>query len=147
MIVTFQHTETKHRHFRNNLNLCVEFDNNLNIIKSADMYDDIDENLASKFCECFNLEKKLDVDSYKMNVDIMYQIYKETITKNGLIRVIKEFPRCKNGYFKRGRSVVIARNINAKYDKKDKLYKTNSLVAYAKTRSKLILQYKSVSFI
>lgn len=147
MIVTFQHTETKRRHSKGDLTLFVEYDNTPNIIKKIDMYDDIDNILVFGFCEFFDRYKKQTLDSYRINVDIMYQIYKESITKNGLTRIIRTFPRRSNGYFKKGTQVIIARSLNAKYDKNNNMYNGNCLVAYAKTRNTIVLKYKSVSFI
>lgn len=147
MIVAYEHVEMKRRHSKSNLILKVEFDNNIGIVKNYDNYDYIDTYGASKFCAMFEKYKRLSLDEYKFNVDVMHQIYKETIAKHNLARIVREFPRQNNGTFKKNRIVIIARSMNAKYNKEKDMYECSCIIAHSKNAKTLEVQYCTSSFI
>lgn len=147
MIVTYEQAENRRRHSKDDLILKVEFDNNINIVKKYDNYDDIDTYGANEFCSMFEKHRKLSLDEYKFNVDVMHQIYRETISKHNLVRIIKEFPRQSNGTFKKNRTVIIAKSMNAKYNKKLDMYECSCIIVYSKNAKTLEIQYRTSSFI
>ena len=147
MLVTYKHKENKKRNSKDDLILEVEFDNNIRIIKKLENYDYINYDTVKDYCSIFEKDKSLSIDEYKMNIDIVNEIYRESITKHNLLKIIKMFPKQNNGCFKKGKQIIIARCINAKYDKNTKFYTSNCIVAVSKTSKTLALEYKSVSFI
>lgn len=147
MIVTYEHVEIRRRHSKGNLILKVEFDNNIGIVKNHDNYDDIDTYGANEFCSMFEKHRKLTLDEYKFNVDVMHQIYRETISKHNLIRIIRDFPRQSNGTFKKNRSIIIAKSMNVKYNKEKNMYECSCIMVYSKNAKTLEIQYRTSSFI
>ena len=89
------------------------YDDNINIIKTKEKYEDISKNELKQYRECHNRNKKLTIEEYNTNIDVVIAIYKELITERGLEKIIKTFPKKKNNLINKNKVMPICRCMNS----------------------------------
>ncbi len=116
-------------------------------IESAENYRMINQEKIRDFCECYNKSKKLTIDEYNNNVEIVIAIYKEMTSKSGLERIIDVFPKRHNGLFDLRKVVSIAKCLNVKCNGTKHGYICNELRVKAINSRVLEIEYKTQEFL
>lgn len=123
------------------------YDADTDIIRKAENYDNISLEELRKYCE-YKSNCKLSISEYRSNVDKLIKEYENIISHKGLKKIIEEFPKKKNGQFKK-RTVILAKSMNAIRDMERKSgYIHGNIVATYEARRVLKIKYvKSYSIV
>ena len=116
-------------------------------IESAERYRMVNQEKIRDYCECYDKDKKLTVDEYNNNIEIIMAIHKEMTTKAGLERIAQVFPKRFNGLFDIRKVMVIAKCMNAKCDGTTHGYVCNELRVKAINSRVLEIEYKIQNYI
>lgn len=81
-------------------------------IEDLDKYKLISQEKIRDYCECYNKSKKLTVEEYNKNIEIVMAIHKEMISKKGLESIIEKFPKRHNGLFDLRKTLSLCKSLN-----------------------------------
>lgn len=122
------------------------YDTTTNPIENAERYNRVSQEKIRDYCECYNKEKKLTVQEYNNNVEIVMAIYKEMTSESGLQRIAKVFPKRYNGLFDIRKTMSICKSLNAVCDGTKHGYICNELRVKAINSRVLEIEYKKINF-